>query len=75
MDVLLQREDAYYERHSLINVTSPQDTFISGLMLGDFNADVQMDVLLTHSPVGSQKEPAIAVEVFLGNISSLSLSK
>lgn len=75
VDVLLQHQDAPFERHNLIKGNSESGTYISGLMLGDFNGDVHMDVLVTLMPVSADKNQPIHVEVFLGNITALTVGE
>jgi hypothetical protein len=73
VDVLLQQQDAPFKRHHLINSTGRSNSYISALMLGDFNGDVHMDLLLASSPIGGTLNQPVSVDVFISNHSTLAI--
>jgi len=68
LDVILVGENYDFDRQNLYNLTSDDgDSFISGIMLADFDGDLSIDILVCINHTSTSH---IAVEVLWGNRSS-----
>ena len=50
-------------------------TVITSVMLGDFDGDVQMDVLVTRRDIRSKDNPSYQVQIYWGNSEKVSLGE
>ena len=50
------------------------DSFITSVVPGDFDGDVQMDVLLTRKLIGSGTD-SVQVEIYWGNSTAISVNR
>ena len=77
VDLLVaQSREGGYERKTLIPPKKNRDinSVITSVVPGDFDGDVQMDVLVTRKVIGVDNSP-VSVDIYWGNSSAISVSR
>ena len=70
VDVLLSDLDKQFVRYHLINSTFSGQQNVNGVLLADFDGDLNMDVLLVH-----REAAETVLQIYWGNEDKQSVSK
>ena len=76
VDLLVSKKNENgYKREHLVPKKKNGDSqsIITSVVPGDFDGDVQMDVLLTRKPIGAPRP--VSVEIYWGNSTAVSVSR